>query len=370
MSSMKYLVLIMSLWMSIAGYAQVGNAPSIKFPIEKVNFGAINADDGNVSHAFKFVNRGKKPLKIVNVLTTCGCTTPEWTQTEVKQGDSGQVVAVFDPRNKDGRFSKSLTVITNGDPHSVTLVVEGSVYSSNKDMLAMFPAKIGSLLFSTNQLELPAQKEDKIDTVWLGVYNPTNEIMFIHTVASPYMMRTEAKHVVLKEQSGDNIMFTYNGAMGKGLGPRVDTIYLLTSDPKIGTKTITIKANIVQNFDKLTAEELANAPVATFKQTEADLGQLYQGEVGTFAYEITNTGKSDLVIRRVRSECKCITAEVPQTVIKKGGKGKILVSFNTSRMHREVAETFTVITNDPKHSVTNMKIKAKVVIPGKEPVEY
>jgi hypothetical protein len=367
---MKYLVMMISLGISTLVFAQVGNAPSIKFPIEKVNFGAINEDDGSVSHAFKFVNRGKKPLKIENVLTTCGCTTPEWTREEVKQGDSGQVVAVFDPRNKDGRFSKSLTVITNGDPRTITLLVEGSVYSSNKDMLAMFPAKIGSMLFSTSQLELPAQKEDKIDTLWLGVYNPTDEIMFVHNVASPYMMRTEAQHVVLKPQSGDNIMFTYNGAMAKGLGTRVDSIYLITSDRKEETKLITVKAHIVQNFDKLTAEELVNAPIVNYKQLVGELGQLYQGEVGTYSFDITNTGKSDLVIKRVVSDCKCVTSNIPQAPIKKGGKGKILVSLDTKRMHRDVEYKFTVITNDPKHPETILKIKANVVIPGKEPVQY
>lgn len=367
---MKQLFLIVGIVISNLVSAQMSISPSIKVLNDKVNFGAIREEDGNVTTTFQFTNIGKKPLKIVNVLTTCGCTTPEWTQTEIKTGDTGQVVAVFNPTNKEGRFSKSLTVITNGIPQSVTLTVEGSVYSSNKDMLAMFPAKIGDMLFTTSQLELPAQKEDKIDTIWLGVYNPTDEIMFVHTVATPYMMRSEAAHVVLKPQGGDNIMFTYNGALAKGLGPRIDSIYLLTSDKKEGTKLITIKANIVQNFDKLTPEQKTNAPVVNFKQTEGDVGQLFQGETGTFAYEITNTGKSDLVIRRVRSECKCITSVIPQTVIKKGGKGKILVSVNSKGKHHNLEEKFTVYTNDYKQPETTLKIKAWVVIPGKEPVTY
>jgi hypothetical protein len=367
---MKQLVLIIGMGVSQFVFGQIGNAPSIKVFNEKINLGSINEDDGNVTHVFKFINIGKKPLKIINVLTTCGCTTPEWTQAEVKTGDTGQVVAVFNPKNKDGRFSKNLTVLTNGDPQSVVLTVEGAVYSSSRDLVSMFPVRIGSLLFSAKQLELPAQKEDKIDTVWLGVYNPTDEIMFIHSVATPHMMKTEAKHMVLKPKSGDNIMFTYNGALGKGLGPRLDSIFLLTSDKNINTKPITIKANIVQDFDTLTAEQRINAPIVNFAAADGDVGQLYQGEVGTYAYEISNAGKSDLVIRRVRSDCACISAKIPQAVIKKGGKGKILVSLHSKGLHRNIEEKFTVITNDPKHPESVLKIKAKVVIPGKEPIDY
>jgi hypothetical protein len=365
---MKQFFLIATMGITTMVVGQVSNSPHIKVFHDKVNFGAINEDDGSVSNTFKFINIGKKPLKIVNVLTTCGCTTPEWTQTEVKMGDTGQVVAVFNPANKSGRFTKTLTVITNGDPQSVLLTVEGDVYSSNKDMQGMFPAKIGSLLFSTTQLELPAQKEDKTDTIWLAVYNPTNEIMILQSVGTPHMMRGEVEHIVLKPKSGENIMFTYNGALAGGLGVHLDSIYLTTSDKNTNTKLITIKANIVQNFDKFTPLQMANAPIVTLKQTEGNVGQLFQGEVGTFAYEITNTGKSDLVIRKVFSECKCISSVIPRTVIKKGAKGKVLVSFNSKGRHRDVEEKVTLTTNDPVHPETMLKIKAKVVVPGKEPV--
>lgn len=368
---MKQLVFIVGILVSNIVLGQV-STPRIKFLSEKRNFGDIKEEDGSVSTTFQFVNIGKKPLKITNVLTTCGCTTPEWTKTEVKTGDTGVVVAVFSPQNKQGYFQKTLTVITNGNPQSATLTVEGAVSSRKKDMEAMFPDKMGNLLFSAKQIVLPAQKEDKLDTVWLSIYNPTNEKMFIHSIATPSMMRTETTRMVLGANDGDMIMFTYDGtiAKSKGLGPRIDSIFLFTTDADQPSKLITIKANMVQNFSHLTKEQLANAPVVNFKQTEGNVGQLYQGEVGTFAYEVTNTGKSDMVIRGVRSECSCVTAVIPQKAIKKGGKGKILVSINSKGRHREIEEKFTVFVNDPNHSETILKIKAKVVIPGKEPVTY
>lgn len=367
MIRMKQLVLMVSLGISTIVWGQVTSTPRMKVLNEKANLGSIKEDGGTVSTTFKFVNIGKKPLKIVNVLTSCGCTTPEWTKTEVKTGDTGFVEAVYNPVQKDGRFSKTLTVITNGDPQSVVLTIEGSVYSANKQIQALYPVKAGSMLLSSNKLELSAQKEDKIDTIWLGVYNPTSEMMFIDMIGVPSMMKVDAEQIVLKPESGENILLTYNGSLAKGLGTRIDSIYLGTSDKVEPTKLITIKAKIVQNFDNLTAEQRANAPVLTLKETEAYLGELYQGETGTHTFEITNTGKSELVVRKVSSDCKCITSVKPQTPIKKGAKGKVVVTYNSKGKHSNIEEKVTLITNDPNRSETVLKVRAKVVIPGKEP---
>lgn len=368
---MKQLVLmVLSLGISTLVWAQMPNTPRIRVLNDKANLGSINEDGGGVPTTFKFVNVGKKPLKIINVLTSCGCTTPEWTKDEVKTGDTGYVVAVYNPQNKEGSFSKTLTVITNGDPQSVTLTVMGTVYASNKQMKAMFPAKSGNMLMTSNALELPAQKEDKTDTVWLGIYNPTEEMMFVEMIVTPPMMKANVDRVVLKPQGGDNIMFTYNGKLTKGLGTYTDSIYLVTSDKTEPSKLVTIKAKVVQNFDALTPEQRANAPELTLKQVEGDMGQLYQGETGVFVFEFTNTGKSDLVVRKVLADCKCITAVIPQTPIKKGAKGKVTISYNSKGKHRNIEEKVTLVVNDPKHPETVLKVRAKVVIPGKEPVTY
>ncbi|MES2780741.1 MAG: DUF1573 domain-containing protein [Bacteroidota bacterium] len=340
----------------------------IWFAIDKFNFGEVKEEGGSVSHRFTFKNAGKGPLRIVNVLTTCGCTTSDWTQTAINPGDSGYITATFDPKNRPGRFSRTLTIITNGIPESAVLTLEGSVGSANREMLKMFPHEQGNLRFSTNEFNVTALKEDKMDSLWLGVYNPTSKNLIIRTVISPYAMRVETKNLLLAPESGDNILMTYNAAMVKQLGPKRDTVHFVTSDDSMPNKFIVVKANIVQNFDKLTAAQRLAPPVISVAKTVVNVGELYLGEKGTYTFEITNKGKSDLIIRRLMGADASITAKASTMVVKKGAKAKITVTLNSKDLHGAVEKSMTVITNDPVNSYTVLKLTAKVVIPGIEPI--
>ena len=42
--------------------------------------------DGRVSHTFTGENRGDKPVVILDVVTTCGCTVPEFTKRPIRPG--------------------------------------------------------------------------------------------------------------------------------------------------------------------------------------------------------------------------------------------------------------------------------------------
>lgn len=368
---MKYLstlILVGIVGLNVMAQGRKNTGGSVRFLEDKFSFGEIEEARGDVSHEFKFVNEGKGPVRIVNVLTTCGCTTSDWTQTAVNPGEYGYVKATFDPRNRPGLFSRTLTIITNGVPESFVITVEGQVGSANQEILKMFPHESGNLRFSARDFNLPALKEDKIDSVWLGVYNPTKKNLIIRTVISPLPMRVETKNMILSPESGDNILMTYNAPMLKQLGPRKDTIWFVTSDDSVPTKFIPIRVNIVQNFDNLTPEQKLNAPVIAVSKNTANVGELYVGEVGTYTFEIVNKGKSNLVIRRLLGVDASITGKASSMVVKKDGKAKITVSLHSKTLHGPVEKSLQVITNDPLHSITILKVGATVVIPGIEPI--
>lgn len=359
------LILAVCVWLSVNSLF-AGNGGSLKFDKVIHDFGIIEENNGPVTHVFHFINNGRSPVRITNILTSCGCTTSDYTKTAINIGDSGFVKAIFDPKNRPGPFSRTLTVITNGTPDSYVLNVEGSVGSMDKELLAIFPHPIGNLRVTSNEVKLTV-KEDKIDSFYIGVYNPNASSVTIRNVVTPYPMRTLAKNMMITPKDGENILITYNGALAGKLGLRTDTVYLVTNDDTLKNKAIIVKANIVQNFDRLTPAQLAAAPVFGVTQQEGIVPELYLGEKGSYAFEVENTGKTDLVIRGFHSKCNCMTASFEKGSIKKGSKGKLLVSFDSSKMHGVVIETITVITNAPKQTEKTFTLKSKVVVPGKEP---
>jgi hypothetical protein len=90
------------------------------------DFGYIETGE-KTSHTFQFENVGNAPLIIDKVLTTCGCTVPEWTKEPISPGNSGQVKVVFDSTGKMGRQNKIITIRSNNTEGDVRLILSGMI---------------------------------------------------------------------------------------------------------------------------------------------------------------------------------------------------------------------------------------------------
>ncbi len=75
-------------------------AQEITFSETKFNWGTVREQDGNVSHDFRFVNTGDKPLTIKNIITGCGCTSSEWTEKAYQPGEEGIIRLVYHPQGR------------------------------------------------------------------------------------------------------------------------------------------------------------------------------------------------------------------------------------------------------------------------------
>ena len=84
----------------------------ITFEKSDYNFGEMNQGD-KAEKIFKFKNTGNIPLIFVNVLTTCGCTVPEWPKEPVAPQEEGQIKVIFDSTAKIGRQNKVISIRSN-----------------------------------------------------------------------------------------------------------------------------------------------------------------------------------------------------------------------------------------------------------------
>ena len=84
----------------------------------------IQGSDGNCE--FKFTNKGKGPLILNNVKTSCGCTVPEWPSAPIPPEKTGIIKVKYDT-NRLGTFSKTITVSSNAKNSLVTLTIKGNI---------------------------------------------------------------------------------------------------------------------------------------------------------------------------------------------------------------------------------------------------
>ena len=95
------------------------------------DFGDVNQGE-TVEYLFDFKNNGNIPLIIQNVLTTCGCTAPEWPKNPIQAGESGQIKVVFDSSSKIGRQNKVITIRSNASAGDFRLRISAMVLPPKK----------------------------------------------------------------------------------------------------------------------------------------------------------------------------------------------------------------------------------------------
>ena len=95
----------------------------IFFPETQHDFGKV-PEGKKVEYTFKFENKGTAELVIKDVKTSCGCTAAVVSNSTIKPGQVGSIKVDFDTKSRQGRNSKSITVVSNDtkEPNKVITI--------------------------------------------------------------------------------------------------------------------------------------------------------------------------------------------------------------------------------------------------------
>ena len=91
------------------------------------DFGEVLTTDGPLSCKFTVSNISAKPINIVTVVSSCGCTDVVWTREAIAPGAKGEIKATYSNDEGTGTFDKTLTVYTSAQKKPVILHLKGSV---------------------------------------------------------------------------------------------------------------------------------------------------------------------------------------------------------------------------------------------------
>jgi len=81
-----------------------------------------------VYYSFEITNTGTAPLKLDNVQTSCGCTTPEWNHEAIPAGSSDKIKVGYNAAN-DGPFDKYITILYEGN-QTKQIRIKGTVWKA------------------------------------------------------------------------------------------------------------------------------------------------------------------------------------------------------------------------------------------------
>ena len=141
---------------------------SIEFLALAHDFGTIKEADGEVAHTFFFTNTGDTTIAITEVKPSCGCTTSYWTESLLSPGDTGIVVANFNPSNRPGKFYKTLKVSSLNDDFILT--IQGYVTPVPTSAEEAYPVDFGAIRLDSDLVNFGRVTNEKSHEIILGHY--------------------------------------------------------------------------------------------------------------------------------------------------------------------------------------------------------
>lgn len=325
---------------------------SLEFIETTHDFGEIKESLGHVTTVFKFKNISNKPVIIDRIYAGCGCTTTKYTKDTILPGKSGIIEAVYNTIKNIGAFNKYLIVYTNDTSNKgVYLYLKGYVFKGEKIIEEQYTQVIGHLKFRSNHIAFNRMKNNELKTDTLWFYNSSMKKMKIEFEKIPQWVKVKPEKLSLKSTFDKYVLITYDASKRNDWGLNFDKFSIKTNDDTLSVKDIYVSAQIEEDFSSFTKEQLENSPVAYFKVTEYDFGEVKEGTNIFYRFELQNTGKSELEIRKVSTSCGCTISNVDKTTLKAGENCFVSASFNTGGRVGEQQKTITVVTNDPNKTI-------------------
>ncbi len=345
--------------------------PKMTFKETEYDFGKVKEEQGKVTHSFEFTNTGGEPLIINNVRTSCGCTASEWSKDPIPPGGKGHIKAIYNAKHRPGRFTKTITVSSNAVNSPVVLRVRGEVIPKKKTLADIYPQKFGVLRARSNHIALMKVKNTEVKTDSMEVINDSDEPITIGFQLVPAHLKVKAVPEKLGPHKKGYIVVTYDAAKKNDWGYNIDRMYVTINGKRVTSNRLNVSANIVEDFSNV---NLKKAPKVEFEHIDYDFGEATDGDMVIHKFPFKNTGKSDLIIRKVKASCGCTATLVGDKVIKKGKSSYIEAKFNTrGRGGHKQYKTITVITNDPEHPQIILRlhgfVKKKTAAQQQQPVK-
>ena len=388
-NTIRILIALTVLILMAAGPAAAQSTFGNVVSVDKVthDFGDIYTDQGSVSCTYTFTNISNKPILLLQAVSSCGCTTTEWTREPIQPGKTGTVNAEFDNNDGPYPFDKTVTVYVSELKNPIVLHLRGTAHENVKPIKENYSLIIGNM--GIKDLEIKAgtlsMGETKSGTVAIGNVGKTpmklefkdvSEGLKLEVYPNPIPARSVATLTYTistsRERWGKNWYYAtpvVDGRVYKATGKLpvadkpVDDLHFYTEPNKrlgLGKSEIAFWAVTKENFASIPQEVREQMSNPSFTKSTVDFGKLASGAKTTITFEYTNKGKKDCEFHKLDADCSNVTVKEMGKAAP-GKKGRIVLELDTKGMPKgENIIALTLITNSALRPVISLQIAGTI----------
>jgi hypothetical protein len=341
----------LSLWLcsALLVFGQQRSKPIPVFPEKVYNFGVIPENAGKVTHSFEFSNQGDAPLVIQQVIASCGCTTPVWPKEPIPPGGKSAIQVTYSTIDRPGTFNKTIVIYNNSTFNPITLIIKGEVTQKPLSIEQMYPQTMGPLRLKSRYLSFGNVSPDETKTEQLILLNPTKKVVEVTLGKLPPYLKGVVVPAVMQPNSEAAAIFSLKSAMLHDWGLHSDEVTLMIDHHAEASKNnvLTLTANRMEDFSKMTPEQKRNAPMVTLTPQEVKLNAVKQNTLQKGSFTVKNTGHSPLYLLKAFADCHCIKVNIPKRAIEPNQSVVIHFEVATGITLGQRFETLNLITNAP-----------------------
>lgn len=324
------------------------------------DFGVVNENGGLLIHEFSIKNTGNVPLLIKNIDPECGCTKTEYSDKPIPVGSVGYIKAVFNPIGRPGGFRKAITIFTNTEKEKSQIFLKGIVAPAKYEFNSTYTYQYGFLAVNNNTFNFNVLNT-KSDSTYLRMYNLSNKKITINKIITPTNIEITGPYYEIRPNTDIELLIKFRPKNPDDFGDFSQEVKLMTNDDSLPVKLIYINSIVKEDFSSLSAKDLKKAPRFTIDKLAHNFGDIGHKDNMSTEFIITNKGKKDLIIRKIKRSCNCVSADMETMVIKPKQKVPLKVSYTSFNTVGIDYRQIKLITNDPKNSEIVLNIIANIV---------
>ncbi len=350
-------VILISLSILPQRYVQAQNVFESIVSFDKVvhDFGDILLSDGSQKCTFTFKNVGPEPIVVHNVLTSCGCTEPEWTKAPVRSGESGTIDVTFTNDQGPYPFNKSITVYVSGLSKPVVLRLKGVAHDKAKSLSELFPVAAGVIGFHDAVVSIGQIEQGLARSIEIEIANTSSrEAKVSFSDCTPGLTVAIAENTIAPKSKARVVCVVDTKATDGEKWGHTPFTFTTTVNGQKYEKVITIEALIKENFTDLTEGQRRAAALPQFESSSVDFGKVKAGQQLETVFEVKNIGREPLRIYKVDVPVSSIGVSFPEAELPQGEEAELKVSVKAEDKSGEQMHILTLITNSPTRPIINL----------------
>lgn len=310
---------------------------------------------------FEVKNKGNRPMRIVDVRMSCGCTNVDYPTREIAAGETFTVRVTYDAQTM-GRFDKIVDVYADESKKPLVLRVRGQVVREIVDFGGSYNFMLGSIKADGNDVEFDDVNRGEMPQKKLHIRNTTGETLQPVVMHLPDYLTADVSPSKIAPGHGGVVTLTLDSRKLKDMGLTQTSVFLgaFPGDRVNHDKEISVSAVLLPKFDNLSMKQLANAPKLSLSTTNLDLGEFGGKKKLKGDVIIKNEGKSTLKIKSLQMFTVGLQVSLNKQELQPGESAKLKITADQRQLKTARSKPrVLMITNDPNMAKVTINIIAK-----------